>query len=205
MTCTATQRHPPRVPLREEGRFGRSSRNAGRDAVDAAVPGAFMRSTIGTGRGRRSRVVLTPQGWRQVSHHDVRGDGDNKARSPGRARRKPLKPSAQGRPASSGEPVVTNSCACFHRTRGCGCIGHPAFPAPSLLLRDTQDTRLGQSLSRECGRAPSWLFEIVIRERHALLTLRWRALLGEGAHFGAVEASSATAVSGYAPARRSEL
>ena len=123
------------------------------------MPGAFMRPTIGMRRGRRSRVVLTPQGWRQVSHHDVRGDGDNKARSPGRARRKPLKPSAQGRPASSGEPVVTNSCACFHRTRGCGCIGHPAFPAPSLFLRDTHDASLGQSLSRECGRAPSWLFE----------------------------------------------
>ncbi|MFY9954739.1 MHYT domain-containing protein [Bradyrhizobium sp.] len=32
----------------------------------------------------------------------------------------------------SGEPVVTNSCAFYFRTRGCGCIGHPAFPAPSL-------------------------------------------------------------------------
>jgi hypothetical protein len=144
LTSVATHRHHPRVPLREEGRFGRSSRNAGRDAVDAAVPGAFMRPTIGMRRGRRSRVVLTPQGRRQVSHHDVRGDGDNKARSPGRARRKPLKPSAQGRPAFSGEPVVTNSCACFHRTRGCGCIGHPAFPAPSLFLRDTQDASLGR-------------------------------------------------------------
>jgi hypothetical protein len=33
-------------------------------------------------------------------------DGDKRARSPGRARRKPLKPIAQGRPDVSGEPVV---------------------------------------------------------------------------------------------------
>jgi hypothetical protein len=30
----------------------------------------------------------------------------------------------------SGEPVVTNSRV-FYTTRGCGCGGHPAFPAPS--------------------------------------------------------------------------
>src|ERR1700687_93021 len=35
-------------------------------------------------------------------------------------------------PGESGGPVVTNSCAFLFRTRGCGCIGHPAFPAPSL-------------------------------------------------------------------------
>jgi len=42
--------------------------------------------------GRRSRVVLTPRRWRQVSERYLTGDGDNKARSPGRSRRKPLKP-----------------------------------------------------------------------------------------------------------------
>ena len=53
--------------------------------------------------GRRSRVVLTPRRRRQVSRrqgqpdrawtcHHSRGDGDKKARSPGRARNKPLKP-----------------------------------------------------------------------------------------------------------------
>jgi hypothetical protein len=39
--------------------------------------------------GRRSRVVLTPRRWRQASRKCPRGDGDNQARSPGRARRKP--------------------------------------------------------------------------------------------------------------------
>src|SRR5882724_10466435 len=44
--------------------------------------------------GRRSRVVLTPRRWRQVFAGSISGesDGGNKARSPGRARRKPLKP-----------------------------------------------------------------------------------------------------------------
>ena len=38
---------------------------------------------------RRSRVVLTPRRWRQASRKCPRGDGDKKARSPGRARYKP--------------------------------------------------------------------------------------------------------------------
>jgi hypothetical protein len=42
--------------------------------------------------GRRSRVVLTPRRWRQVGAEDGAGDGGKQARSPGRARRKPLKP-----------------------------------------------------------------------------------------------------------------
>ena len=42
--------------------------------------------------GRRSRVVLTPRRWCQVCGGDSASDGGNKARSPGRARNKPLKP-----------------------------------------------------------------------------------------------------------------
>src|SRR5204863_9772420 len=42
--------------------------------------------------GRRSRVVLTPRRWRQVGGSNSAADGDKKARSPGRVRRKPLKP-----------------------------------------------------------------------------------------------------------------
>ncbi len=39
---------------------------------------------------------------------------------------------AQGMPWCCGVPVVTNSCAFYLRTRGCGCGVHPAFPAPSF-------------------------------------------------------------------------
>ena len=63
-----------------------------------------MRLTMRAFRGRRSRVVLTPRRWRQVGGSNSAGDGDNKARSPGRARRKPLKPSRAGMPGYSGEP-----------------------------------------------------------------------------------------------------
>src|SRR6266516_2288834 len=60
------------------------------------------------------------------------GDGVKQAWSPGRARRKPLKPLRGECRAKSGEPVVTTLvCFVLFRTRGCGCIGHPAFPAPS--------------------------------------------------------------------------
>src|ERR1700721_4303120 len=62
-----------------------------------------------------------PRRWHQLgdgaSHHA--GDGGKKARSPGRARKKPLKPFAQGMPESSGEPVVTTRVFSFTRNRGC--------------------------------------------------------------------------------------
>jgi hypothetical protein len=82
--------------------------------------------------GRQSRVVLTPRRRRQVSQKCLRGDGDKKARSPGRARNKLLKPSRAGMPGDPGATVVTNARAYYHYTRGCGCNGHPAFPTPSL-------------------------------------------------------------------------
>ena len=74
----------PSCPI--EGRCA-TSRNAGRDAVDADAL-----SDEGRGGGRRSRVVLTPRRWCQVCGCKSAGDGGKKARSPGRVRRKPLKP-----------------------------------------------------------------------------------------------------------------
>jgi hypothetical protein len=92
--------------------------------------------------GRRSRVVLTPQ-WLASSSREAKllgGDGDNKARSPRRARRKPLKPIACGNAGCSGATVVTNARAYYHYRRGCGCNGHPAFPTPSISGRRIQAT-----------------------------------------------------------------
>jgi hypothetical protein len=48
--------------------------------------------TNGASGGRRSRVVLTPRRWRQVGWRISVNDGGKQARSPGRARSKPLKP-----------------------------------------------------------------------------------------------------------------
>ena len=91
--------------------------------------------------GRRSRVVLTPRRWRQVGGDFCEPDRARQnlnpqatvttSRSPGRARRKPLKPLRAGMPGYSGATVVTTRVLSTFRTRGCGCIGHPAFPAPS--------------------------------------------------------------------------
>src|ERR1700761_3493973 len=85
----------------------------------------------GRGRGRRSRVVLTPRRWRQV-------DGAIRQRwwqtSPvtRKSTKETVAPSRAGMPGDSGATVVTNARAYYHYTRGCGCIGHPAFPTPSF-------------------------------------------------------------------------
>ena len=64
---------PPSTPL--EGRIAIVT-NAGLDAMDAGSAFDERRSC-----GRRSRVVLTPQGWRQVREKPtlLTGDGDNEA------------------------------------------------------------------------------------------------------------------------------
>jgi hypothetical protein len=60
---------------------------------------------------------------------------------------------AQGVPDRFGEPVVTYSRATLHRTRGCGCVGHPAFPVP-YLLRGT--SFLHHSGAIRCGNAEAY-------------------------------------------------
>src|SRR6266487_5197189 len=61
-------------------------------------------------------------------------DGVKQAWSPRRARRKPLKPLRGECRVISGVTVVTTLvCFVLFRTRGCGCIKRPAFPAPSEL------------------------------------------------------------------------
>src|SRR5229473_5103796 len=75
-----------------------------------------------------SRSRVGPTGLR----HDISaGDGGKRARSPGRARRKPLKPLRAGMPGDPGATVVKTRVLSTLRTRGCGCSGHPAFPTPS--------------------------------------------------------------------------
>src|SRR5580692_11386816 len=44
---------------------------------------------------------------------------------------------ARGMPDVSGVTVVTNACAFYHCTRGCGRAERPAFPALSVLKRVT--------------------------------------------------------------------
>jgi hypothetical protein len=74
-------------------------------------------------RGRRSRVVLTPRRWRQVGGSNSADDGDKKARSPGRARRKPLKPLRGECRAFSGVTVVTNARVYYTTRAAAGASG----------------------------------------------------------------------------------
>src|SRR6266581_102596 len=75
-----------------------------------------------------SRSCVGPTGLRQNLSVD---DGGKQARSPGRARRKPLKPLRAGMPGDSGVLVVTRVRSTTTKcTRGCGCHVHPASPRP---------------------------------------------------------------------------
>ena len=52
--------------------------------------------------------------------------------APGRAPKEAVKPLRREGRVEPGEPVVTMLVYfVFYRTRGCGCIVRPAFPAPS--------------------------------------------------------------------------
>ena len=68
----------------------------------------------------------------------------------GESSKETVKTIAQGRPGVSGEPVVTNSCAFYLCTRGRGCNGHPAFPAPSEFRRRNVLAKLAWMTRREC-------------------------------------------------------
>jgi hypothetical protein len=119
--------HNPRrlVPSKRGG--SRSSRTLG---TGCGGRGRALDETCGC--GRLSRVVLTPRRWRQVATMlaHCAYDGDKKARSPGRARRKPLKPLRRECRVISAEPVVSNSCAYFfaHEAAGAASTRHSLRP-----------------------------------------------------------------------------
>ena len=87
-------------------------------------------------------MVLTPRRWRQVLRRQGRpervstspyplDDGGKRARSPGRARRKPLKPLRVGTPGDAGGPVVTTLVCCFTFAReAAGAAGTRRSPRP---------------------------------------------------------------------------
>jgi hypothetical protein len=91
-------------------------------------------------RGRRSRVVLTPRRRRQVGGSNSADDGDKKARSPGRARRKPLKPLRAGMPGDPGATVVTNARAFYTPRAAAGATGTRHSPRPLLGERSMHDS-----------------------------------------------------------------
>ena len=87
--------------------------------------------------GRRSRVVLAPLCRCQVRKTPTRraDDGVNKAIGPRGERGRSRKTIAWGMPECFRCLAVNTGVHYLNslmRTPGCGCIGHPAFPAPSV-------------------------------------------------------------------------
>ena len=162
---SANQSHLPRRPALIKRGASRSSRTLG-----AGCDGRYGTQDEVRRSGRRSRVVLTPRRWRQVgddglqrtcddaSHHTGddashrTGDGGNKARSPGRARRKPLKPLRRECRREAVHLWRLHSCAFYFAHGVMGATAHPAFPAPSLevalrprCLRERSMDQLGRT------------------------------------------------------------
>src|SRR5579883_3022625 len=72
------------------------------------------------------------------------GDGGKKARSPGRLRRKPLKPSRRECWKRFGDLWWTYSYAFFICMRGCGCGGASGIPCALFPLRDDDRQSSGE-------------------------------------------------------------
>ncbi len=102
------QKHFPRCPASIRGAFRDRHERWVRDAVDA----------LATQDGRRSKRTAKSCGpgiptlMSSLRGDDLAGDGGKKARSPGRVRRKPLKPLRAGTPGDPAKPAVT-TLVCF--------------------------------------------------------------------------------------------
>ena len=112
-------------------------------------------------RVRRSRVVLTPRCWRQVLRRCANPTGSGVPYSQTTVT---TKPGRRGEREISRKTIACGNAGFFRwtcgdyarvfvfiHTRGCGCIGRPAFPTPSLFSGRTLHAQLGQIPPRECG------------------------------------------------------
>src|SRR5712675_2731834 len=88
---------------------------------------------------------------------------------------------ARGMPGETGVTVVTMLvCFVLFRTRGCGCIERPAFPAPSII-EGHRLAKLGRIAPRECGGASGIQRHCERREAIHLAAQRKNGLLRRGA------------------------
>ena len=103
-----------------------------------------------------------PDAGAKLCGYDPRDDGGNKARSPARARRTPLKPlRREGRMFGQ---TCGNCRQLFYLLAGHGCGLHPAFPAPSHFWRDTSIPR-ARWRRENADSHPPWFFDIQIWKR----------------------------------------
>jgi hypothetical protein len=140
------QIHNSRHPVPTEGRFAIVT-DVGRDAVDAggaADESANLRTAKSCGPDAPT-LAFKSAGFSA-------DDGDNKARSPGRARRKPLKPLRGECRVISGVTVVTNARAFYTTRAAAGAPGARHSLRPLMSEGETARTTRAQSVarSREC-------------------------------------------------------
>jgi hypothetical protein len=121
--CPKSPAHFALSRARHEGRFAIVTKRWLRDAMDAKC--------CRTGSAFADGEVA----WSRYPDADIKLRGNireamvaRKPGSPGRARRKPLKPFARGMPDCFGEPVVTNSCAFFVAREATGARERPGIP-----------------------------------------------------------------------------
>jgi len=122
------------IPPLQQGRIAIVT-DVGRDAVDATE-----RETSACGCGRRSRVVLAPRCRRQVCDdaNALRGWRGQQSLVPGKSAEQAVKP-LRGECRMFPVPplwILMRILNYPQRAWGCGCIGHPAFPAPSSMKGD---------------------------------------------------------------------
>ncbi len=141
-----------------------------------------------------SRRQVGPTGLRHAISAD---DGGKRARSPGRARRKPLKPLRAGTSGDSGVLVVTRVRSTNTKcTRGRGCNGHPAFPTPSMGGRFMHD-----SSALRCEAANVCLVVIASGAKQSILSLRRDGLLRFARNDGAARWIASRSLSSGARSR----
>jgi hypothetical protein len=172
-----------------EGRWP-SSRTLGRDAVDAAAPARLRRSqggiSVSDSRARRRTVLLrtVKSCGPDASKVGVKLVEVLRTRPGGQSLNPPMtvpkKPDRRGEHEISRKTIACGnagrsrcdrgdySCAFYPCTRGCGCIGHPAFPTPSFGRRI--NAQPGRIAPRECGVASPFAI-------HSFLAAPWIASL----------------------------
>jgi hypothetical protein len=104
-----------------------------------------------------------PDAGAKLCGDDLRSDGGKRARSPGRARRKPLKPLRREGRIASAEPVCSCAFSYVHLHTRPRVQRAPGFPCALYFLRVKSCARLGHFMPRECGPMPSR------REFHGML------------------------------------
>jgi hypothetical protein len=160
------QRHDSPRPVPARGAFRDRHERWARDAMDVSMP--MTNGMERTAKSCRSGAPTLASSWRRCFSHRA-NDGDKKARSPGRARRKPLKPFARGMPDENGV-IRGDLLVCFlfshtrlraHRSPGIPCAldrfreGHE-FDKPRALAprecfwRALRDDRTERTNRRPC-------------------------------------------------------